>query len=208
MKRFVTHVLAAALLLLGGVLPREAAAQTTTGTIRGYVRGAEGAELAGAAVTARNTETNQLRQTVTSAEGFYVLPGLRPGSYELNVRMLGFAEQRRPVQLQVGQSLDMNFDLAGQAVVMDLITVAAPVAETRTSEVATNVTQQQVESLPSSDRNFLNLATLAPGTQMQGDQLDATRRTFTAGAQPAENVNVFIDGASYKNDILQGGVAG
>jgi hypothetical protein len=74
--------------------------------------------------------------------------------------------------------------------------------------VATNVTRQQVENLPTPDRNFLGLAQLAPGTQLQGDSLDGTRRTFTAGAQGADQVNVFIDGASYKNDILQGGVAG
>ncbi|HEU0299684.1 MAG TPA: carboxypeptidase-like regulatory domain-containing protein, partial [Longimicrobium sp.] len=208
MKRLVSHSFAAALLWACLLAPLGAAAQTTTGTIRGYVRGAEGAELAGATVTARSLETNQQRQAVTSAQGFYVLPGLRPGPYELSVRMLGFAEQRRPLQLQVGQSIDVNFDLTGQALVLEAVTVAAPAAETRTSEVATNVTRQQVENLPTADRNFLSLATLAPGTQLQADVLDGQRKTFTAGAQGAEQVNVFIDGASYKNDILQGGVAG
>ncbi|HWK90356.1 MAG TPA: TonB-dependent receptor, partial [Longimicrobium sp.] len=97
-----------------------------------------------------------------------------------------------------------------QAVTLEAITVAAApsAVETRTSEVATNVTQQQVENLPTADRNFLSLAVLAPGTQLQGDRLDATRKTFSAGAQGADQVNVFIGGASYKNDILQGGVAG
>ena len=184
-------------------------AQTTTGSIRGYVRGTDGQPVAGATVTAVNPATNQQRGAITSETGFYLLPGLRPASYNLSVQMIGTAQQTRQVQVLVGQTQDVNFDLAAQAVAIEgLVVTAAPAAESRTSEVATNVTQEQIDGLPSSDRNFLSLAILAPGTQLQGDRLDGTRKTFTAGAQAAEQVNVFIDGASYKNDILQGGVAG
>src|SRR5438034_1012979 len=86
--------------------------------------------------------------------------------------------------------------------------VAASGVETRTSEVATNVTRQQVERLPLSDRNFLDLVQLAPGTSIQNGGPNDTRKTFAAGALPADNVNVFIDGTSYKNDLTAGGVAG
>lgn len=186
-----------------------AAAQTTTGTVRGYVRNASGEEVAGVTVTARNTETNQQRTAATSENGFYTLAGLRPGSYEVTVRMVGMGEQRRALRVLVGQTLDANFTLGVQAVALEGLTVRAErVAETRTSEVAVNITREQIEELPTPDRNFLGLAVLAPGTQLQGSTVDATRRTFSAGAQGADQVNVFIDGASYKNDILQGGVAG
>src|SRR5215207_1127070 len=159
-----------------------AAAQTTTGTVRGYVRNAAGEEVSGATVTARNAETNQQRQAATSENGFYTLAGLRPGPYEVTVRMVGMGEQRRTIRVLVGQTLDANFALGVQAVALEGITaVAEPVAETRTSEVAVNVTREQIEQLPTADRNFLGLATLAPGTQLQGTTVDATRRTFTAG---------------------------
>lgn len=184
-------------------------AQTTTGTIRGYVRGPDGKGVAGATITVRNPEVNQQRRAITAENGFYVLAGLRPASYQLTVQMLGSGDQTREVRVLIGQALDMSFDLATQAVEIAALEVTAtPQTETRTSEVATNVTQEQINNLPSSDRNFLSLAALAPGTRLQGDRLDGTRKTFTAGAQGAEQINVFIDGASYKNDILQGGVAG
>ena len=204
------RALAAAALLWASLLaPAHLAAQTTTGTLRGYVRSAAGEEVAGATVTARNTETNQQRTATTSGGGFYTLAGLRPGPYEVTVRMLGMGEQRRTIRLLVGQTLDANFDLGVQAVALEGITAAAePVVETRTSEVAVNVTREQIEELPTPDRNFLGLAVLAPGTQLQNTTLNDRRRTFTAGAQGADQINVFIDGASYKNDILQGGVAG
>ncbi|HEU0054713.1 MAG TPA: TonB-dependent receptor [Longimicrobium sp.] len=206
-RRF-SSVLALLLLSILAFAP-QAGAQTTTGSFRGYVRGTGGEAVAGATVTARNTETNLQRQAATNASGFYVLAGLPPGEYQLTVRRMGSGEATRSIRLLVGQTLDASFDLGDGAVAIEGITaVATPVAETRTSEVATNVTREQIEALPSSDRNFLALAQLAPGTQLQNDRLDGTRRTFTAGAQGADQVNVFIDGASYKNDILQGGVAG
>jgi hypothetical protein len=185
------------------------AAQNTTASVRGYVRGTGGAEVAGATVTARNTENGLQRSATSNASGFYLIPGLPPGTYQLSSTMMGQGQQSRTIQVLIGQTLDVNFALSAQPVQLAGITaVAEPVGESRTSEVATNITRQQVENLPSPDRNFLGLAQLAPGTQLQGEQLDATRKTFTAGAQGADQINVFIDGASYKNDILQGGVAG
>jgi hypothetical protein len=186
-----------------------AIAQTSTGSIRGYVFGPGNAPMPGAIVSARNTELAIERAANTNDAGFYNLPGLRPGAHELTVRRLGAAPQTRNVRVQIGQTLDQNFTLADTAVTLAVVQVTAtPERETKTSEIATNVTQQQIEDLPTSDRNFLNLVTLAPGTNVQNDKIDGTRRTFTAGAQGADQVNVFIDGATYKNDILQGGVAG
>lgn len=186
----------------------QAYSQTTTGSVTGVVR-SEGGPVAGASVTARNVETNQTRQALTTATGVYYFGGLRPSTYELSVQMIGLAEQRQTLRLLVGQSVNLDFNLTAQAVEIAGIDVTATrAAETRTSEVATNITQEQIQNLPTPDRNFLALSILAPGTQLQGDRLDATRKTFTAGAQGAEQINVFIDGASYKNDILQGGVAG
>jgi hypothetical protein len=196
-------------LLVTLALPSVTHAQTTTGSIRGYVRNATGEPVSGAAVTARNLTTNTQRSAITTSAGFFYLGGLRPGDYQVGVEMIGFGAQSRTVRLLIGQTADVNFSMSEQAVALQGIVVrAAPAAERRTSEVATNVTPEQVQSLPTSDRNFLSLAILAPGTRLQGDRLDGTRKTFTAGAQGADQINVFIDGASYKNDILQGGVAG
>ena len=55
-------------------------AQNTTANVRGYVRGTGGAEVAGATVTARNTENGLQRTARTNAGGFYLIPGLPPGT--------------------------------------------------------------------------------------------------------------------------------
>ena len=185
-------------------------AQTSTGSVRGYVRAAGGTPVANAQVVARNPATNQQRGVTTSEDGAYTLGGLRPGVYDLSVRRIGFAPQNRTVTVQVGQTLDVNFEVGQTATQLEGMQVLAngALAERKTSEVATNVTQAQINDLPTASRNFLDLAALAPGVRVDPDRIDGTSKTFSAGALPPQNINVFIDGASYKNDIVVGGVAG
>ncbi|MGH8244360.1 MAG: TonB-dependent receptor plug domain-containing protein, partial [Steroidobacteraceae bacterium] len=89
-----------------------------------------------------------------------------------------------------------------------IVVEAAPTIETRTSEVATNVTEAQIEKLPTPSRNFLDLAALAPGVTVTEDRINGNTRTFQAGGQGPNQVNLFVDGTSLKNDLTQGGVAG
>jgi len=63
-------------------------AQTTTGNIRGYVRGPNNAPVPDAQVAARDPAMGTNRGTVSNSSGFYTLAGLRPGAYELTVRRI------------------------------------------------------------------------------------------------------------------------
>ena len=184
-------------------------AQTSTGSVRGTVTGEGGAPVEGVTITARDIAVGADRNAVTNDRGFYNLAGLRPGRYAITLRRIGYGQRADTLTLLIGQTLTRNYQLTQAEVQLaNVVIVAAPETETRTSEIATNVTREQIEQLPTSDRNFMSLAVLAPGVTMQNDNLDGTRKTFSSGAQGAEAVNVFIDGASYKNDILKGGVAG
>ena len=188
--------------LLGAGAWTEVGAQTSTGTIRGFVRDQQGAPVIGASVVATQVGTNFQRTAVTTATGFYNLAGLPPGRYLLRVSSIGFAEQERPVRLLIGQTLSLEFGLAEQAIALEAIAVEAERAvETMTPEVATNITLEQIESIPINDRNFLSLALMAPGVRSQGGSI-------TSGAQSPNNMNVFLDGISFKNDMLVGGVVG
>ena len=199
--------LPAATLLLAA--PVVAEAQTTTGAVRGYVTGAGRAPVGQVTVAARNLENNQTRGTQTNASGFYFLGGLRPGRYELTARRIGLSPQTRTVTVAIGQTLDISFALQDATVTLQTVTVTArteAAERTQTSEVATNVSREQIENLPNFERNFLDIARLAPGISAQN--VNDNRKQFAASGQPAEAVNVFIDGASYKSDVLSGGVVG
>ena len=198
-------VLALMALALAGA--SDVLAQTSTGAVRGYVT-VGGAPVSDAQVIARLAATNETRSASTNDAGFYYLPGLRPGTYEITVRRVGLQPQSRTIVLPIGQTLDVNVATGEVAQQLAAVQVQASSSgqETRTSEVGTNISRDQIDNLPNFERNVLDLAKLVPGVSAQA--VNNTDKFFAAGGQPPEAVNVFVDGASYKNDVLRGGIVG
>jgi hypothetical protein len=207
-RRQVLRGFRSVLLLLLLTLPgwSELAGQTTTGMIRGRVLNEAGDPVVAAEIRLTNTESGATRSSVSSESGAYALAGVAPGTYDLRVQTIGYAQESQRVRVLIGQTLTVDLRLQPQAVQLQGITVVGTrVMETRTSEIATNVTEEQMRSLPQPDRNFLNFAGLAPGITVSHNE---TNKQISAGGLPASKINVFIDGASFKNDILEGGVHG
>jgi outer membrane receptor protein involved in Fe transport len=182
-------------------------AQTsTTAALRGRITNDAGAAVAGAEINAVNTANGFVKTVTSGADGSYTLAGLTPGTYNIVVAAKGFEPKSQDITVLVGQSLQLDLRVSTTAVLKESITVVGNQAvETRTSEIATNVTTQQIENLPQDDRNFLNFAALAPGIRLS---TDPQRKTFAGDAQDPEQTNIFIDGVSTKNDVLQGGTVG
>ena len=201
---------AAMLLVAVGVASRPAHAQNSTGSMRGAVTGSSGGAVGDAQILATNVASGSQRITTSHDDGFYVIAGLVPGTYDVTVRRIGSGEQMRRVVIQIGATEIQNFSLSEQTVQLQGVAVrAAPIVETRTSEVATNVTQAQIEQLPTPTRNFLDLAALTPGVTVSEDRINSQQfRTVQAGGQSPNSVNLFIDGTSFKNDLTGGGIAG
>jgi len=184
-----------------------AAAQTTSTGIQGTVRDDTGI-LPGATVVARDVDSGVTYEAVTDAGGFFTLSGMRPASYEITVSVPQYKPQARRVQLVLGQLVSMDFRITPDLVYTEQVEVVGDVGrvvEHKTSEITTNVTVEQVRYLPQNQRNFLNFANLAPGVKVSQSE---TRKEISAGGLDATQVNVFIDGVSFKNDVLQGGVVG
>ncbi len=189
-------------------VPVALAGQTTTGSIRGYVRGPNEIPIGEAQISARNVELGQTRNTLSNASGFYSIPGLRAGRYDVTIRRLGFTAQTRTVNVPIAQTLTLDVLLQPAATELATVTITAEAATqtARTSEVGTNVSEEQIRNLPTFDRNFLDLARLVPGITAQ--RVNDDSKFLAAGGQPAEAINIFVDGASYKNDVIKGGVVG
>ncbi|HEX2831462.1 MAG TPA: TonB-dependent receptor [Thermoanaerobaculia bacterium] len=196
-----------ALVLLLALTSLTAFAQSsTTAVIHGTVNDESGNPFPSAEITATNVNTGFTNRTVAATDGAFQLAGLAPGVYRIDVSATSYKASSKEVRVLVGQNLELDFRLTPDLVLMESITVlGATAVETETSEVATNITRQQIEQLPQNDRNFLNFAQLAPGVLLG---LDEQNKQVKAGAQSANAVNVFIDGVSFKNDVIQGGVIG
>lgn len=199
---------AASLMLAGGAM-----AQVATSTIRGSVTDGAVAE-ANAEVVARDVATGFTTRTRANASGSYVLSGLRPATYEVTVTTSDGQTATDTVSIGVGQVGDLDLavgagvaagPIEGEATVDEIVVVGRRLVEVRTPENATNVTTQQIQTLPQINRNFLNFAALAPGVRTS---LNENEQTITAGGQRAESVNAFIDGASLKSNVIAGGIIG
>nr|WP_257215189.1 TonB-dependent receptor [Sphingomonas sp. R-74633] len=186
-----------------------ASAQVSTASLGGQVTGADGAGAAGAQVSARNTGTNQTARAVADSSGYYTLNGLRPGQYEV-VATIGTETVSQTVIVGVGEAASLDLAVGGTVAATpapegQIVVTGSRLRETRTSEIATNVSTTQIERLPQTDRNFLSFTALAPGVRYNDSETD---KSFTSGASTASQVNVFIDGVSLKNQLREGGVAG
>jgi len=184
--------------------------QNSTGTVRGTITGAGGTPIGSAQIVARNTNSGVQRGTQSDDAGFYTLAGLVPGTYTVTVRRIGSAPENRTVVVQIGTTQVQDFALSQQAAQLATQVVTASTGlETKSSEVSTNVTQAQIAKLPTSTRNFLDLAALSPGVIVTEDRTNSTTfKTVSADGQSPSSVNLFIDGTSFKNDLTAGGIAG
>jgi outer membrane receptor protein involved in Fe transport len=178
----------------------------TNATIRGKIMDESGNPFPTAEITATAVQTGYHYSATADAQGDFILNGLNPGTYRIDVVGPSYKASSREMTLSVAQTVNADFKLQPDLVLMESITVVgSQVVETRTPELATVVTPRQLESLPQNDRNFLNFAALAPGVLLGTDEF---RKEVRAGAQTASAGNVFIDGVSFKNDVTQGGVVG
>ncbi len=176
----------------------------STGTIRGTVTDASGANIPDATVNAINAATGLKRIGKTNAEGIYVITDLPIGSYTLEINATGFAPKRlTDATLLTGQSLGLDVALAVGSTGEEItVTSARDLMQTATSEVATAVDQKQMQDLPLNARNPLQLTELTPGAALttvgtESGQQDNVGLTVN-GLRPTQN-NYQLDGALYIN---------
>lgn len=202
--RFSFIVLAALALVLS---PAVALAQTTisTGSIVGTVTDPSGAVVGGAKVQIKNKATGQVITTNSSSAGTFSSGALTPGEYEVRVESQGFKSAEVPVVVQVNTTASANVKLA--------VGESSQVIEVQGSEVAVNteqatvqgvLTAQQIDNLPINGRNFLDLAQLEPGVQIQdGGTFDPTKNGFSSvsfGGRFGRTARIEVDGVDISDE--------
>ena len=115
-KRIGTAIRIALLAACATLLPRGAVAQETINyaSVSGRVTDPSGGVVAGAQVTARQTDTNLTAEAATDGEGRFRFPYLRVGPYEITVRQAGFADATRQLTLTVGSAFELPVSLTAR----------------------------------------------------------------------------------------------
>jgi Carboxypeptidase regulatory-like domain/TonB dependent receptor/TonB-dependent Receptor Plug Domain len=204
-------------------LPATAHAQVVGATLSGTITDRSGAVIPQASISVKNIDTGITRTSVTSAAGFYSVPNLLPGTYEIRTSASGFSsELKTGVTLTVGEQQVLDFTLqVGQTSQTVVVTTEAPNVELASSSISATVNSNTVRELPLNGRSWTDLAALQPGvsavSQIQTDFAvggDRGNRGFgnqitVAGDRPEQN-NYRLDGISINdfNNAAPGSVLG
>src|SRR6266478_525900 len=170
--------------------------------LNGSVRDEGGGVIAKAVIALREVDTNLVYTAATNESGFYVLPNLPPGRYELKIAYTGFSNYTQTgIVLTVGQNatLDVVLKVASKGEQIVVTTEVQPIEPTKT-EISQVVDTKQIESLPISGRLFTDFALLSPGvavghTSAQSPFTDPTVIRISFGGQRDLNNAVTVDGA-------------
>ncbi|MDQ6788675.1 MAG: TonB-dependent receptor [Acidobacteriota bacterium] len=144
----------------------------TTASIIGSVRNSAGETISDALVTARDTATNQTRQTRTEADGSYRFSGLAVSTYEIRAESNGFAPYvNSQVTLSLGQTTTLDITLQPAGVNAEVIvTDKPPVIDGTQTASTTSIDPERIEELPVKSRNYLQFTLLAPGVAPSNTQ--------------------------------------
>ena len=183
-RRGVQVSLLAIVTLLALLLSSAAFAQTTVaqGSIQGSVTDPTGAVVSGAKITISNRATGQVATTSSTTSGTYNSGGLIPGNYVVRVEAAGFKTSELPVVVQVAVTASGNVILeVGQGSTVVEVQGSAVTVNTEQATVQGVLTSEQIDKMPVDGRNFLDLAQLEPGVQIQdGQDFDPTKAGYSS----------------------------
>ncbi len=190
------------------------------GSFSGTVTDKTGSVVSGAKVTVTSQGTGVARESTTDNSGHYLVPLLPVGDYTLRVESAGFQTvEQKNARLQLDESREVNFTLAPASVSEKVEVNASEVAvETTNASLGQVITSQQVAELPLNGRDFVQLATLTPGTVQEtnpnsffngGPSSEVSARgtfSLSVGGSRASSTDWLLDGND-NNELTAGGIA-
>lgn len=169
-------------------------AQVTTSSMSGMVTDATGAVI-GAAVVATHTPSGTTYRTVTNVEGRFNLNGMRVGGpYSVEFTYVGYGKNTtNNITLSLGENYPLNVVLSEETSTLDeiLVTAARTKFTTERTGAVTNITNNQITTLPTVNRSIMDVTRLSPygGNGMSFGGTDGRTANFT------------VDGANFNNNF-------
>src|SRR5271157_2153959 len=190
------------------------------GSLSGTVADRAGAVISGATVRITSQGTGLTREAKTDGSGHYLVPLLPVSVYTIRVESHGFqTTEQKDVRLQVDEQREIDFTLNPASVSSTVEVTATEVAvETTNPTLGQVITAEEVADLPLNGRNFVQLATLTPGTSASTSPVSfftnaasseaATRGSFSlsVGGSREQSTDWLLDGND-NNQLDEGGIA-
>jgi hypothetical protein len=207
-----TFVLLTMLALFVGssiVLPPNAYGQAglSTGSIQGTILDPHGATVANAKIKITSKATGAKGSPEVTGTGTYNSGPLVPGEYVIRVEAPGFKAVEETMTVQVGNITPgtVTLEIGSENTVVTVEGSAVSV-NTEQATIQGVVTSQQIENLPINGRNFLDLAQLEPGVQIQdGGNFDPTKKGFSSisfGGRFGRTARIEVDGLDISDETV------
>jgi hypothetical protein len=189
------------------------------GSFSGTITDKSGSSITGASVTVTSQGTGVVREAKTDESGHYIVNYLPVGLYTVHVQFQGFQPaEAKDLRLQIDEARELNFSLNPASVSSTVEVVADAVAVTTTDPTLGQViNSQQVAQLPLNGRDFVQLATLTPGTTQEtnpnsffngGPSSEVSARgsfSLSVGGSRANSTDWLLDGSD-NNELTAGGI--
>jgi hypothetical protein len=168
--------------------------QAINGSIRGRVTDASGAAVPGATVSVRNTASGFGRTVQSNEDGYYVLPNLPLGPYEVSITKPGFSSIKAPnIRLEAGREAVVDAPLKPATVESVVeVTGSVPVIQTTQADIGRTISTTEITNLPLPSRNPYNFILFQPGVSGHPNPELGIPRTI--------NTNGLLDRINYQMD--------
>ncbi|HEU0173502.1 MAG TPA: carboxypeptidase regulatory-like domain-containing protein [Blastocatellia bacterium] len=192
-------------IIIGCVSPAFSQGGASFAQLNGTVQDANGAAIVKGVITLRNLDTNHAYTTTSNDAGYYIVPNLPPGRYELTATSTGFGKYiQTGIALTVGQTATVNVTLRVTVEESISVTSETPLIEPTRTEVSQVIETKQIATLPVSGRLFTDFALLTPGVATGRTSLGTTVTEFEitqisfGGMRSFSNL-ITVDGADFIN---------
>lgn len=178
----------------------------STGSIVGNVTDSTGAVLPNVKVTVTGP-TGQTLHATTNGSGAYSLAALIPGVYQVRIEAKGFKTAQLSLNIQVDNAANGSIKLEiGQESTVVEVQGSSLQVNTEQATVQGVLTASQIENLPVNGRNFLDLAQLEPGVQIQdGQNFDPTKAGYSSisfGGRFGRTARIEVDGVDVSDETV------
>ena len=187
-KLFLTFIVACLITATGY-------SQVTKSGMNGTVTSESGEALPGATVVAVHEPSGTQYGTVTNTDGRFNIQGMRPGGpYTVRVSYVGYSTGTyTDITLLLGESFILNATIKQTAVAVEEVVVTgyrASKFNTTKTGATTNISNEQLNSVPTINRSIRDIAQLSPY---------ANGMSFAGG--DGRSTNFTVDGANFNNNF-------
>lgn len=170
-------------------------------TLSGTVVDSEGLPIPGASVKIRNNGTGQEIDLISGGDGGFTAPNINSGSYSVTVELAGFRTTTLSsvsVAAGIPTAVKVTMQVGTIAENITVVGESATVVQSQSPAISTNLTGQQIQSLPLTSRNALDSLTSLAGFNTSG-----TARNSTVSGLPRSAINITLDGMSVQDNYLK-----